>query len=151
MPIWLPKNQTTEQELFNESMGVEEQESKLRQPEQAWDWDIEAEEWVIRRQPSPTMPTTSTVPKTPTELYKLPKIWTEKGMEAVGGAISKMPILPDILEFAAPAFEWIHENLERPFASFITAPFSPTLEWKSGESWLEHEKENTRLGKPRLM
>jgi hypothetical protein len=74
------------------------------------------------------------------EWYEQPKVWGEKAMEAVGRGISKVPILPPVLEKIAPAFEFIHEKLEKPFAAIITAPWSPSLPWRAGESWLEHQK-----------
>lgn len=72
--------------------------------------------------------------------YELPKVWTEQGMEAIGQGIAKIPVLPKILQWAAPAFEFIHERLEKPWAATLTALWSPTLPYKAGESWLEHEK-----------
>lgn len=75
-----------------------------------------------------------------TQPYELPKQWGEQAMGVVGQGISKVPILPKLLEKAAPIFEFIHEKLEKPFAAFITSPFSPTLSWKQGESWITHEK-----------
>jgi len=84
-----------------------------------------------------------TVPLAPTKEYELwekPAEAAEKIMEAVGQGISKVPVLPEVLQSVAPLFEFIHEKLEKPFASIITSPFSPSLSWKSGESWLEHKK-----------
>ena len=72
--------------------------------------------------------------------YELPKEIVEKGLDALGKGISKLPVLPDVLQFVSPVFEFIQEKLEKPFAAIITAPWSPGLEWKSGESWLDHEK-----------
>jgi hypothetical protein len=73
-------------------------------------------------------------------LYELPKDLSDKAMSSVGQAISKVPVLPKVLEKTAPVFEWIGENVEKPWASIITSPFSPDIPWKSGESWLEHQK-----------
>ena len=72
--------------------------------------------------------------------WELPRQWTESAMEAVGEGISKVPILPDVLKWAAPGFEWVHKNLEKPFAAIITSPFAPDIPWKQGESWLAHQK-----------
>lgn len=74
------------------------------------------------------------------EWWEEPKAMTEQAMETVGKGISKVPLLPEALGFVAPAFEFIHEKLEKPWASIITAPFSPSLSWNAGESWLEHAK-----------
>ena len=74
------------------------------------------------------------------EWYEQPKIIAESAMDKVGEVISKTPILPKALEFIAPAFDFIHTQLEKPWASIITSPWSPTLPWRSGESWLDHEK-----------
>ena len=80
--------------------------------------------------------------KRPTQVsaWEKPKEWAEIGMEKFGEAISKVPILPKAFEFVAPAFKWIHEELELPFAAIITSPFSPDLPWKKGESWIDHQK-----------
>ena len=72
--------------------------------------------------------------------YEQPKVLTEKAMEAVGRGVSKIPLVPEALKFVEPAFEFIQEKLEKPWAALITAPFSPSLPWKKGESWLEHQK-----------
>lgn len=72
--------------------------------------------------------------------WEQPKLITEKATEKLGKGISKVPILPEALEFLAPAFEFIHEKLEKPFAAIITSPFSPDLPWERGESWGEHQK-----------
>lgn len=74
------------------------------------------------------------------EWWEKPKEVTEKLMSGVGQGVSKIPVLPKALEFIAPAFEFIHENLEKPWASILTAPFSPSLPWQGGEGWLEHQK-----------
>jgi len=74
------------------------------------------------------------------EWWEQPKAMTEQAMETVGRGMSKVPLLPEALGFVAPAFEFIHEKLEKPWASIITAPFSPSLSWNAGESWMEHEK-----------
>src|SRR3990167_7899911 len=33
--------------------------------------------------------------------YEQPKVWGEQGMAAVGKAVSKVPVLPDVLEFVS--------------------------------------------------
>ena len=78
--------------------------------------------------------------ETQVSAWEKPKEWAEIGMEKFGEAISKVPILPEAFEFVAPAFKWIHEELEQPFAAIITSPFSPDLPWKKGESWIDHQK-----------
>ncbi len=72
--------------------------------------------------------------------YDQPKALTERVMSGVGKAISIIPGAETALKFISPAFEFIHENLEDPWAATITAPFSTTLPWREGESWIEHEK-----------
>lgn len=72
--------------------------------------------------------------------YEKPKEWAEAGMEAITPVISKVPVLPEVMKWAAPAFEFIHEKLEDPWAAAITAPFSPALPYLEGESWIEHQK-----------
>jgi len=92
-----------------------------------------------------------TDPDTPPEgtanvgAWERPKVWAEEmAMPWVGEQISKVPLLPKALEFVAPAFEFVHEKLEEPFAAFVTSPFSPSLPWKKGESWMEHQKREYR-------
>lgn len=76
-----------------------------------------------------------------TNWLQQPKVWGEEtAMPWVGEQISKVPLLPKALEFVAPAFEFIHEKLEEPWAATITSPFSPSLPWKSGEDWITHQK-----------
>lgn len=72
--------------------------------------------------------------------WELPRQWGEQAMTGVGQAISHVPLLPKALQFVTPAFEWVTENLEKPWASIITAPFSPSLPYQQGESWLAHQK-----------
>ena len=89
--------------------------------------------------PKPWQPPTRTqVGEVP--LWQRPKEWWQRTEETMGEKIAGVPILPKILEPVGKAFSWIHENLEKPFAALITSPFSPDLQWKKGESWLEHEK-----------
>jgi hypothetical protein len=61
-------------------------------------------------------------------------------MSNVSEGLSKVPVLPEVLKPIGTAFNWVYENLEKPFAAIITSPFSPNIEWKTGESWLEHQK-----------
>jgi len=112
-------------------------------------WTSQAPQMAQMTQPIPeriapiTRPQPSVAP-TPQveepEWYEVPKVYAEGAMEKVGEAISKVPILPEALEFVAPAFKWIHENLEKPFAAIITSPFSPDIAWNAGESWIDHQK-----------
>ncbi|MAH50465.1 hypothetical protein CMI37_31880 [Candidatus Pacearchaeota archaeon] len=78
--------------------------------------------------------------ESPTAGWEKPKEWAEGVMGTVGEGMSEVPILPDVLKFVAPVFEWIHEKLEKPFAAIVTSLWSPSLPYKAGESWLEHEK-----------
>lgn len=80
-----------------------------------------------------------TIPEIKT--WEKPKQWWEQTAEPkIGKAISSIPLLPKTLEKISPAFEWVHEKLEKSWSAFITSPWSPQLPWESGESWLEHEK-----------
>lgn len=82
----------------------------------------------------------STMPQT-TQPYELPKQWAESAMDVVGEGISKVPILPKILEpINKYVFEPVQKYLEKPWASVITSPFSPNLPWEQGENWLAHEQ-----------
>jgi hypothetical protein len=74
------------------------------------------------------------------EWWEKPKVIGEDLMGKVGEAISKVPILPDALKFVTPVFEFIHEEIEKPWAAIVTAPWSPDIPWNRGESWLDHEK-----------
>ena len=94
-------------------------------------------------QPSKITPETEFIPPTlerKPEFYEVPKRLYETSMEKFGEVAAHVPLLPQALEFIAPAFEFIHEKLEKPFAAIITSPWSPQLAWKKGESWLDHEK-----------
>ncbi len=106
-------------------------------------------EVVPRFRPTPTLPpnqkqqlSRNVLPDTieKPSWYEMPKQWAEDTTEKVGELITQVPILPDALKAIAPVFSWIHENLEKPWASIITSPFSPEIPWKSGESWLAHNK-----------
>jgi len=86
-----------------------------------------------------------TIPKSETAdsevaLWEKPKEWSEEAMQGVGNVISNVPVLPKLLQWTAPAFEWVSENLENPWAAIITSPFSPSLRWEQGESWIDHQK-----------
>jgi len=72
--------------------------------------------------------------------YEQPKRWWESAEETMGEKISKIPVLPKILEPIGKAFGWVHENIEKPLAAILTSPWSPEIPWKEGESWLEHQK-----------
>ncbi len=82
----------------------------------------------------------ATTKTTKTEWWEQPAAWGESVMNKVGETISKTPILPDFLKWLEPAFNWVSENLEKPFAAIITAPFSTSLPWRKGENWIDHEK-----------
>ena len=85
----------------------------------------------------------STIPEiTPeeTKWYEKPKELFETGEEKLAEGISKVPLLPKVLEPVGKAFNWVYENLEKPFAAIITSPFSPDLTWKQGESFIQHTK-----------
>ena len=106
-------------------------------------------EVIPRFRPTPTLPdnqkqqlSRNVLPDTieKPSWYEMPKQWAEDTTEKVGELINQVPILPEALKAIAPVFSWIHQNLEKPWASIITSPFSPEIPWKSGESWLEHKK-----------
>lgn len=44
------------------------------------------------------------------------------------------------LEKATAPFRWLHEQVEVPGAAILTAPWSPDVPRKAGESWLDYEK-----------
>ena len=100
--------------------------------------------WVSQRMMEPTpaqaLAQAPTIAEEEPEWWELPKEWAESVMGEVGEAIAKVPILPKILEPVGKIFEWVHEHLEKPFAATILSWASPSLPWKKGESWLEHEK-----------
>ena len=72
--------------------------------------------------------------------YEKPKELTSTVLERVAAGISKVPVVKEVFEFISPALEFVHEEIEKPFAAAITAAASPSLPYKSGESWIEHEK-----------
>ena len=168
MPItWLPKVQTLEEEIAKELARIEALSIKREQPEAprwepqdftfapsepsfapeptAWQPQAPVTPQAMPRVTLGVMPTAPApeAPPTPEEApqaWEMPKVYAEGAMQKVGEAISKVPILPEALQFVAPVFEWIHEKLEKPWASIITSPFSPSLPFTRGETWLEHEK-----------
>jgi hypothetical protein len=106
----------------------------------------------------PTIPTPKTTDETPIEIatpveiatpempkIETPKAWeqpavmAEKATEAIGTAISKVPVLPKILRWASPVFEFLG-NVDKTWGAIITQSASPALEWKEGEDWLEHQR-----------
>ncbi len=95
------------------------------------------------QQPRQTAVMEAPTPVTPAkefQWWEQPARVTEKVMGAVGTGITKVPFAKQILGAAAPALGWVHEKLELPFASVLTASLSPSLSWRAGESWLEHQK-----------
>jgi len=99
--------------------------------------------WTIPQAPTAEPPAVPPISLGEREVpwYEQPKEWWEQAVEPrIGGALSKVPLLPKGLEKVAPAFEFIHEKLEKPWAAIITAPFSPSLPWQKGENWFEHQK-----------
>ncbi len=46
----------------------------------------------------------------------------------------------DILSTVGKPFEWLGEHVEKPFASIVTAPFTPDIEGTEGMSWLERQR-----------
>ena len=91
---------------------------------------------------SPQPQVTFAIPKEAKEtaLWEKPKEWGETLMGKVGEALSKVPGMGKAMKFVAPAFEFISEKLEKPWAATLTALLSPSLPWQSGESWLDHQK-----------
>jgi len=106
--------------------------------------------WRPQFVPQSPMPQTSTAPqpaiqptvqaKPELQWWEKPKEWGESVQNVIGEGITKVPVLPDFLKWAAPGFEWISKNLEEPWAATITAPFSPALPGKPGENWIERQK-----------
>jgi len=164
---WLPKIRTIQQDIAEEAARIEAlktkeirtsawmpQEQPPTMPEARIFTEVptytepvtqfETSRWTpseMKPSPSPTVaPRLEPTVTTKIEWWEKPKVWGEAAMEKVGETISKVPVLPKALEAVAPVFEFIHERLEKPWASIITAPWSPSLAWESGESWLEHEK-----------
>jgi hypothetical protein len=82
----------------------------------------------------------SVAPNDTTLWYEQPKALYEKAETGIAKAVSKVPLLPKALDKVAPVFEWVSNNLDKPFAATILSAFSPSLSWKQGESWLSHEK-----------
>jgi len=72
--------------------------------------------------------------------YEQPKALTERFMSGIAKGIEKVPFAPEVLEKVSPVFEFIHEKLEKPWSAAITAPLSPTLPYRAGEDWMEHQK-----------
>jgi hypothetical protein len=133
--VWQPRKSWYEQRLEEETLKLQD-----------WNMAKNTQDWatiptlnVANQVDTPQVTEQPTTFKA-TQPYELPKQYGEQVMNVVGKGISKVPILPKILEKTAPVFEWISENLEKPFAAAITSPFSPTLAWKQGENWIQHEK-----------
>jgi len=175
MPIFVPKRLTLQQKLEAEKQRIAnitesaiKQEAVFTPPptsppplyiDAVSDYPQRREPVVSYVPPPPVLSSVATAetpqiteatveePDKVVEWYEQPKRLAEQAMGAIGEGISKVPVLPDILEWAAPAFEFIHEKLEKPFAAIITSPFSPNLPWRQGESWLEHEKREYNMWK----
>ena len=90
-------------------------------------------------------------PKKEYALWEKPAQTTEAVMGKVGEIISKTPVLPKILSWAAPAFKWWEEHVDKPFAAVVTAPFSPDIPWKTVSLGLNIRKGNMMHGKHLLM
>ena len=86
------------------------------------------------------MPTIPTIPEAPLKWFEKPKAFGEAIQTKLGAALMTIPGAAPVMEKISPVFETIHEKLEKPWAAMITAPWSPELSWKPGESWIEHEK-----------
>lgn len=52
-----------------------------------------------------------------------------------------------VVEKATLPFRLLHEKVELPGASLLTAPLSPRLPWIAGETWLEHEQREYKAWK----
>lgn len=85
-------------------------------------------------------PEVAEVPEEQKALWEQPAVWAEKAQQGIGQALSHVPLLPKALEKVAPVFEWAHQNIEKPWAAMLTSPWSPSLPWQAGESWVQHEK-----------
>ena len=105
-------------------------------------------EQLARRQMTPTgaipADTTTTTPTvvnkaaSDVEWWEEPAELADKATQKVGEAISKVPILPEVLNWASPVFEFLG-NIDRAWGALITAGASPKLEWQQGENWLTHQ------------
>lgn len=120
----------------------------IPQVEEALPFEPQPVDWMQQTQiqspvRQPVIPPMEEAPKPeekPVQWWEKPAELYGKGEEALGKAIAGVPILPKALEFVAPAFKWIYENLEKPWASVILDPFVPDLAWEKNESWITHKK-----------
>ena len=89
---------------------------------------------------APTPVITPPIPEAPLKWFEKPKAFGEAIQTKLGAGLATIPGVKPVIEKLAPGFEWIHEKVEKPWSAMITAPWSPELPWKPGESWIEHEK-----------
>lgn len=58
--------------------------------------------------------------------------------EKIGETIAKTPVLPKIMEWASPLFNFL-AGVDKVWGSLVTASASPKLEWQKGENWFTHQ------------
>jgi len=74
-----------------------------------------------------------------------PTMAREKWLPSLRPEVAPTPWYKTALEKISEPFEWVKEHLEEPWAAAITAPFSPALAARPGETWLEREKREYKL------
>ena len=143
IPEWLPPSMTRQP-----TISMEQFQPMISPMEPTTQPEFMQTLMVPQRVQPTTLPISTEIPdglgeiqaRPDVEWWEEPKMLTERLMAGVGKGVSKIPLVREAFEFVSPAFEWIHEELEKPWAAAITAPLSPDIPWKSGESWIDHEK-----------
>lgn len=154
---WMPKRRTLERDIAEELSRIEELKAKRREtlfeeeaPTEAEPFAWQPPTWQPREQIAPPQIGEPTI--TPPQEWQ-PRAWakpteapitTEPPMDYATllgkPEYKEQPWYRTALEKATAPFVWLHEKVEIPGASFLTAPFSPELPWREGETWMEHEK-----------
>lgn len=162
---WIPKKRTIESDIAIELARIEALKEKRVRTEDISDPELELPIWQAKAEVAPEVraeipplgvwrpripgislapeapvPTIPTIPEAPLKWFEKPKAFGEAIQTKLGAALMTIPGAAPVMEKISPVFETIHEKLEKPWAAMITAPWSPELSWKPGESWIEHEK-----------
>jgi len=82
--------------------------------------------------------TKKTPAKKETATWEKPAEFASSLTEKIGQTIAKTPILPKVMEWASPLFNFLY-GVDRVWGAMVTAGASPRLEWKEGENWFTHQ------------
>jgi len=137
MPIWAPKTRWAQWAIKQEKQRLAER--KLRPETALPELEVQAQEVEPFQPARPKAPieTEAWQPR-PQPLRPQPELPAE--LPAISREIAPTPWYTTVAQKVSAPLEWIQEKLEKPWAATITAPLSPKLPYKTGETWLKHEK-----------